>query len=354
MKESYKQYQTLILNGHKLEGGDIIEYCRGHSEKFLHDIGNFVKEWISPEPFVQVHTSGSTGKAKTMQVRKDDMLYSAFLTADYFAFEKEQTALLSLPAQYIAGKMMIVRAFFSRLNLLCVPPSNASLSSFPFTGKIDFAPLVPMQLKALSDPSVFRKILLGGAPVSHSLTEDVMDWPVEIFHGYGMTETLSHVAIRRVNKGEGTNVYSAMRGIQFTTDDRDCLIIDLPWSAKRIFTNDIVKLLNTRSFVWRGRYDYVVNSGGVKLIPDELEAKIQKHISFRFFLAELPDQVLGEKLCLFIEAQPFNLFELRLKLDETLSRFEKPREIFFITAFSETPNGKVNRKQTVADFLRAN
>lgn len=346
---------TLTINGQRLHGDAIVNYCVNSERDDIQQVGLFVKEWLKDDRLIELKTSGSTGEPKSILVEKTQMLSSAAMTAGYFGFQKGQTALLCLPVHYIAGKMMVVRAMLSDLNLLCVPPSGTPLDSLNPETIIDFAPLLPMQLNGAASSHAIRKILLGGAPVEPLLERQLQSFAAEIFHGYGMTETLSHVALRHVNGPQRSDVYEGLHGIEFETDERDCLIINAPFLNEPVFTNDVVELQSPTHFTWKGRADFVVNSGGVKLFPEEIERKIAEYIPYRFFVAGLPDERFGEKLCLFLEGTPMTEEEtgyMKEVLRNHLDKFEFPRDLIFMPQFFITASGKVNRLATVQYFLR--
>ncbi len=351
---NHSSINMLTINGTRLRGEAIVSYCTESRRDDLQQLGLFVKEWLKETPFIELKTSGSTGQPKDILVAKSQMLASAAMTAAYFGFEKGHTALLCLPVQYVAGKMMVVRAMLSGLNLLCIPPSGNPLASLDTDAVIDFAPLLPMQLDGVDSAPQVRRILLGGAPVGPLLENKIQFFSSEIYHGYGMTETLSHVALRRVNGQHRSEVYEALNGIDFETDDRDCLVINAPFLSDPVFTNDVVALHSATSFTWRGRADFVVNSGGVKLYPEEIERKITEFIPFRFFIAGMPDERFGEKLCLFMEGEQMDVEAIeyfREILRNHLDKYEVPREIIFVPQFYLTSSGKINRRAIIQRFL---
>ncbi|MBW7893411.1 MAG: AMP-binding protein, partial [Chitinophagaceae bacterium] len=266
----------------------------------------------------------------------------------FFEFKNNQKALLCLPLSFIAGKMMVVRALFSRLNLICVEPGLNPLSSIPPDICIDFAALTPMQFKDTTHTGRVRKILLGGGPISPEMEQQYQSLPAEIYHGFGMTETLSHVAIRRINGVNASPWFQALPGIHFNTDSRGCLIIDAPFLDVPVITNDIVDVVNNQSFQWKGRLDNVINSGGIKLFPEEIEKKLYPLIPERFFVTGLPDDTYGEKVCLIIEGEPYSPGKLSLlqsSLPRYLSKYEKPRAVYFLNKLQITESGKIQRKE---------
>jgi O-succinylbenzoic acid--CoA ligase len=350
----FSQYNTLTLNGVRLHGKEIVEYCYSQAENSLSEVGKFIEEWLSPNPFMGLKTSGSTGTPKIMKAEKNRMLFSASLTANYFNFQPKQNALLCLPVHYIAGKMMIVRALFSSLNLLCLPPSSDPLASLPAGIKIDFSAMIPMQLQqGLHNEKLkqIKKILLGGGAVSSQLLNEIKDIDTEIFLGYGMTETLSHIALKKINGKNSESAFTSLPGISLKKDERGCLIISSQDLLENpIVTNDLVEFIQPKKFVWKGRFDNVINSGGIKLMPETIESKLHTLLNQRFFIAGIPDEKLGEKLVLIIEGSSFADNELNIfrgKLKQVLDKFEVPKEVFSIDHFAETSSGKINRRLTL-------
>lgn len=347
---NFSQYTQLTIDQHLLKGDEIIDYCQSSPHENIRSIGVFIKEWLNENPYIKVSTSGSTGSPKTIEVEKNQMLQSASATANFFDFQRGHSALLCLPMSYIAGKMMVVRALYSQLNLVCIEPSASPLAALPIDQVIHFAPLTPMQLKDTTTTRAVRKILLGGGPVDIELEHQLQSLNADIYHGYGMTETLSHVALRRVNGPQKSEVYHALPQVKFQLDPRDCLVIEVPFLKEKVVTNDIVELINEQKFIWKGRSDNVINSGGIKLFPEVIEKKISPHIQERFFIAGIPDTILGEKVCLFIESPPYEkekLDSLNVHMKVGLKKHEFPKEIFFIPIFAETKSGKIQRKKSI-------
>lgn len=348
--KDFNDFRSLTINGLLLKDEGIIKYCKENPDINVNLIGEFIETWLNPSDIIEVKTSGSTGIPKVITVSKSQMLASAAMTASYFGFQAGQSALLCLPMNYIAGKMMVVRALYSGLNLICVEPTGNPISSLAEDLNIDFAPFVPMQLKEVNDTKSICKILLGGAPIDSDLERKAQSLNAEIHHGYGMTETLSHVALRSVNGKFKSEIYHGLNGISFEVDDRGCLIIHVPFLQEPVFTNDVVELIDHQSFVWKGRADHIVNSGGIKLYPEAIEMKISTIIHDRFFVGGISDEQLGEKLCLFIESSEYNQDKkttLLTQLEQHLEKYERPREVYYIPSFIMTDSGKIKRKDTI-------
>ncbi len=355
---SFSDYTSITLNGTFLEGTGIEDFCKKQNNDFLLQVASFMNEWLNPDPYISLKTSGSTGVPKTILIEKNKMLFSAARTAEYFDFKNGQKAMLCLPVNYIAGKMMIVRALFSGLDLICVNPSQNPLETLQPDMTIDFAAMIPLQLKqAINMPSLsqIKKILLGGGTVSLELEKQTQQISTEIFHGYGMTETLSHIAVRRINCKEASQSYKALKGIELGIDNRNCLTITAPdLSNEILITNDVVSFTGANEFIWQGRYDNIINSGGIKLIPEEIEGKLQSLFANRFYLTGIKDDQWGEKLVLIIEGISFEesaIISLKSKMEALLNKYQLPKEIYFVNTFTEASNGKINRAETTAEVL---
>ena len=314
-------------------------------------IGDFLLDWLDDKLIVEVKTSGSTGTPKNIKLQKQHMVNSALATGMYFDLKPEDKIILCLPADYIAGKMMLVRAMVLGLEIDSVAPSLNPLSKV--NKKYDFAAMIPLQVaNSLAYLQNITKLIIGGASVSNTLKNELQTIETKVYETYGMTETITHVAVRNVNhsKADTPNNFKALANVSFSVDHRDCLIISSPKvSNSKITTNDIVSLVSETEFKWLGRYDNIINSGGVKLIPEQIETKLSSCIiDKRFFVAGISDDKLGEKLVLLIEGE-INTVDLLKKIttSKLLDKFEVPKEIHAISKFIETDSGKINRKQNL-------
>lgn len=314
---------------------------------------NFLKEWYNNEDYVTGHTSGSTGTPKELHLSKKDMIASAELTNRFFHIGTGSTLLLCLSPSYIAGKMMIVRAILAGANLHTVSPSSSPLATLdmPF----DLAAMVPMQVETtLKSPLAtqhftrLRQVLIGGAAISPKLEKQLQSLPTNCYATYGMTETVSHVALRPINGPRQTSFYVALGDIHFSQDNRGCLIIHAPHLHEQQFiTNDLVVLHSQTRFEWLGRVDNVINSGGIKLFPENIEHRLAPLISRRFFITSIPDALLGQMAVIVIEDTPWSANSQKELLNEArkhLSPYEIPKRIYFMEHFQETYSGKIIRK----------
>lgn len=349
-----KVHNRFKLNGISFDRNGLKELAYSfikEGEPFERVIGNFISDWLDSNDYVLSKTSGSTGKPKTIKIKKQAMVNSAIATGDYFRLKPSDKALLCLPAQAISGRMMLVRAMILGLELDAIKPSKTL--SIDQEKRYTFTAFTPMQLANNLDKIInIKTIIVGGAPVSYSLMENIKDSKVQIFETYGMTETVSHIAVKKLNgfkASKADSVFKVLPGINISKDDRDCLVIDAPnITSEKVVTNDIVRLTGEGSFEWLGRLDNVINSGGVKLFPEIIETKLQAHISERFFISSLPDDELGEKLVLVVEGQGKDFDRSIFK---ALDRFEVPKDVRFVENLIETHSGKIARKETLHSVI---
>ncbi|CAM4254550.1 AMP-binding protein [Flavobacterium terrigena] len=313
-------------------------YLKENGQLFEKRIGKFLLEWLNNESFVFVQTSGSTGKPKQIVLQKNAMIASAKATGSFFNLQPKSTALLCLSADYIAGKMMLIRAITLGLHLDTTEPISNPLAN----KKYNFVAMVPMQVaNSLEQLHLVETLLIGGTKVSYQLAESILKTNCKAFESYGMTETISHIAIKQI----GAKQFTVLPNVNISVDERNCLVIEaLELSPDKIITNDIVEILNETQFILKGRIDNVINSGGVKIFPEEIEEKLAKYISIPFFIASFPDEKFGEKVILVVEGNPF---EIDTILFSDLSKYQIPKEIVFIDKFIETETNKINRKKTL-------
>jgi len=343
MKEvTYKNvHSDFKLNGFSLNKKDLcrVSYCLiKEGDEFEKSIGDFLLDWFDEKPYIDLQTSGTTGIPKMIRTNKQMMVNSALATGDFFKLSPGDKALYCLPTKYIAGKMMLVRSFILGLDVDFVAPSSHPLTKNET--KYDFAAMVPLQAEnSLAGLKDVKKLIVGGAKMSKALEKKLLKGKTEVYETYGMTETVTHIAAKKV----GEKAFSILPNIQISQNDKNCLVIDAPKiSDDIIVTNDLVELVNEHQFILLGRIDNVVNSGGIKLIPEQIEEKLSHVIHSRFFVGGVADAVLGEKLVLIIEGEKVPLDE---DIYSSLDKYEKPKEVFYIDKFFETENGKIKRQE---------
>ncbi|WP_317043381.1 AMP-binding protein [Polaribacter haliotis] len=347
-----KLHKSFQLNNNSFSNVDeLIVYVQNSSK----EIYPFLKEWFSNDGFITVQTSGSTGKPKSIQLQKEFVINSALATGNYFSLPENTTALLCLPIEYIAGKLMLIRAITLGWHLDVIQPVSNPLKDV--SKEYGFSAMVPLQVEnSMDNLHQIKKLIVGGGVVSNQLQNKLQTISTEVFATYGMTETITHIAVKKLNNfsnvfSEEKPFYEVLPNVTIYKDERNCLVIDAPKVSKEaIFTNDVIHLISDTQFEWLGRFDNVINSGGIKLHPEKIEKKLSEIIENRFFVSGIPDEKLGEKLVLIVEdivssSAVEKLIEV--KNLKTLSKFEIPKEIYFVKKFVETKTKKIQRNRTL-------
>ena len=324
-------------------------------EDWEKDIFHFLSEWFNNSATVVLHTSGSTGVPKEILLSKTAMRNSARITNRFFGMDESKTALLCLPASHIAGKMMLVRAIEGKFNLITTKPA-----ANPFTrlrSQIDFVAITPYQLQnsiMSMGKTPIKNCIVGGGSVGLHLEKVAQKIPVALYETYGMTETASHIALRRINGETKSEDFTTLDGVTIRQDSRGCLLITAPHLSDTEFvTNDIVKLTSDNSFRWIGRADTIINSGGIKVSPEAIEKKLETLIDSSFFITSIPDKALGYKVVLIIESNPYSAekeAELKKNFRYNLQKYEIPKELFYMPQFVYSVSNKILRKETLERF----
>ena len=331
------------LNGKPFDKAGLIQLANElilDSEEFNRDFGNLILQWFDANDFIVLTTSGTTGTPKQIKLQKQAVLNSAKATGKHFNLQPKNNALLCLPTKYIAGKLMFVRALVLGLHLDVVAPSSNPMEQIS-TG-YDFVAMVPLQvMNSSSKLNLIKKLIVGGAKLDQNVKDLIKDTTCEVYETYGMTETITHIAAKKIED----DYFTALPHASFSVDERGCLVIEAPSVNPEILvTNDLVELKENNQFKWLGRVDNVINSGGIKLFPEQIEEKLNPYFTNRFFVIGKEDVVLGNKLVLVIEAEPF---DIPASIFEVLSSYEKPKEIQFVSKFKETVTGKILRKDNL-------
>jgi len=315
-------------------------------------IGKFILEWLDENDFITVKTSGSTGIPKEIKLQKKYVSNSAIATITYFDLKENTKALLCLSSEYIAGKMMLVRAMIIGWDLYTTSPEKNPLEN---SDKIfDFTAMVPYQVfHSLSDLHKVKKLIVGGGAVSSELEQQLQKVNTRVFATYGMTETISHIAVRPLNGKEKSAVFAALPKVDFSQTEEGCLQIHAPEiSEETVVTNDVVELISPTSFKFLGRIDNVINTGGVKVHPEVVEEKLSHHLKQPFFIASEKDDALGERVILIIEYKKQLKIEDFSEVFKTLSAYEKPKKIYTIPQFIYTETGKIKRAEILKNISK--
>jgi len=331
------------LNGFHLDREDLCRVAYSfikEGEDFEKPVGDFLLDWFDSKDFIEMQTSGTTGAPKKITISKQAMVNSALATGDFFDLKPGDKALHCLPVKYVAGKMMLVRAMIIGLDIEFVAPSSHPLLNNETD--FDFIAMVPLQAQnSLGELKRVKKLIVGGAAINEVLEKNLLKLTTEVYETYGMTETITHIAARKL----GERAFTVLPNVTISYDDRKCLVIHAPRiSDDVITTNDIVELVNENQFIFLGRLDNIINSGGIKIMPEQVEQKLANKIQQLYFIGSKPDNELGEKVILVIEGDKQEFDE---NLFEDLDKYEKPKEIVFIPKIKVNASGKIIRKESL-------
>lgn len=346
-----RQQQRLLLEGKEYAPEDIsrlVAEGAGNCPPALWDLYLFLNEWFDASPVITVHTSGSTGVPKGLVVRKDRMMQSARLTCEFLNLQAGDTALLCMNLRYIGAMMMVVRSLVAGLNLVVRPASGHPLSDVEVPLK--FAAMVPLQVyNTLRVPAERKRLehtdilIIGGGAVDDSLEAELKTIPIAAYSTYGMTETLSHIALRRLNGEAASKCYYPFPSVELSLSAENTLIVKAPLICDDVLqTNDIACLCSDGGFTIAGRKDNVINSGGIKIQAEEMENRLQPFIPVPFAVTAVSDPRLGQALTLLIAGKP-DIKELENKLQAVLETYYRPKHIFITELIPQTENGKIDR-----------
>ena len=314
-------------------------------------IEEFLEAWNNASETVLVHTSGSTGEPKPMLVEKRRMLASARRTNDFLGLKEGDTALLCMSLDYIAGKMMVVRAIERGLRLITVEPSGHPLAVKQ--PQIDFAAMVPMQVYNSLQVAEERErlmqivhLIVGGGAIDDSLAAELKSFPNAVWSTYGMTETLSHIALRRLNGPEASEWYTPFPSVKVSLNEEGCLVIDaLEVCAERLVTNDIAEVEQgdgSTAFRILGRKDNVICSGGIKIQAEEVERELHPYLRVPYLITKRQDEKFGEVVVLLTEGA---VEEAKKVCERTLPKYHQPRVYLHVDRIPLTETGKPARQQ---------
>ncbi|RIJ42360.1 AMP-binding protein [Pontibacter oryzae] len=357
----------LTLNGKKFYYDEIAAYSfrnsiplNGYETKTL----EFCRNWLNGLQAFPIQTSGSTGVPKTINLTRQQMEASARKTLKLLNITPGDCTFVCLNTEFVAGMMMLVRGFIGELEMIIVEPIGNPLQLVSSDTALDFASFVPMQLHTILEQTPERleqlnkakAILIGGAPVTPTQQRELQSISAPIYHTYGMTETASHIALRKLNNPGAAEYYEVLKNVEIGQDKRGCLTIkgDVT-NNEQLVTNDLVELLTPTRFRWIGRADNTINTGGVKVQTEKVELAIAEALadwenSPRFFIAPQPDEVLGDRIILVVEGNPLAQADeetLFTRLRSLLKKFEVPKQVYYSKSFSETATGKLNRQGTL-------
>lgn len=325
----------------------------GISSDYLHSVHDFIREWESESPLITLATSGSTGVPKHISFSKDQLIASAKMTGDFFGLNAGDAVLLNLSPEYVAAKLMIVRAWVHGLNLVLAPVSaNPLIDLKPFKPRVKFGAFVPYQMRAIlaNTESCKRyneidQVLIGGAAIPQELELAIARQTTQSYASFGMTETLTHFALRKIDGS--TKSYTCLPGVTIAQATDGCLIVN-PNAVVQdaVLSTDVIHKMSEKEFIWLGRKDYVINSGGVKIHPEQIEKLIEPILQDRkFYISSQKSELLGEEVVLVLEGESSmpladNLME---QLKKALPAYHSPKSIIYQSKFAETESGKIKR-----------
>jgi O-succinylbenzoic acid--CoA ligase len=344
---------SVHINGTVYDAQKVMHELMDHPPQWKLRGLEFLMQMFDPsESPVIFHTSGTTSVPKNISFSKKQILYSATNTCNYFAIDQHWNLLLCLPADFVAGRLMIARALVSGANLTWIEPA---LNPLEGVSGIDFAAFTPAQVSAIVEtPSArscldqMKTVIIGGGEISYALEKKLQSFNSTLYATYGMTETLTHIAVRKI----GEEVYhSVYKDAHFGITDENCLVIDLPFiSSDKIITKDVVELLSPTTFKWKGRIDHVINSGGIKLYPEEIEMKLVTAGVLKasgFYISGQPDPQFGQSpvIVLLKEHAPVDVAAFLKRVNGLLNKHELVKAVIFLDKFEYTDNGKLKRQK---------
>lgn len=341
------------INGNVLVPEDIQEKLN-HSNlpEWEKGIYEFILNWFDKSDFILQHTSGSTGTPKEIELKKSTMQASAKKTVHYFNLQKNETAWLCLPIEYIAGKMMVVRALIGQLNLIITEPKGIpQLPDVP----VDFTAMVPLQMQKLLDTNAnfqsIQKLIIGGAAIDTILADKIKQVPTEIYASYGMTETCSHIALQRLNGSRPDSNFKILEGVAISKNSEGCIVVQAPdLSDHQIETHDLVEIISENEFKLLGRADNIINSGGFKISPELLENEISKIIGMECIVIPEHDALLGQKLVVLVEGVENRTLAATLleKIKFRIGKHRSPKAMRFISHFPRNSSMKIDRQKAIS------
>lgn len=355
-------FPTLWINGRSAYIERVVQGEEFAHSDFEGSTFNFIREWLTGIDEFRMSTSGSTGEPKVITVTRRQMVMSSLKTAERIGLAKNSSALVCIDTRYIGGKMMLARSLSLDLPIYAVDPTANPLVKIPIDKCVQFTAFVPYQIRQILESkhphllNNLNKVLIGGAALHDRDTERLQGYQCEFYETYGMTETVSHIALRLVNTERKQQYFEVLPGVEISSDVRGCLVITADHLAEPVVTNDLVEITGSGKFLWLGRLDRVINSGGVKVYPEKIEKELERlfdeaKFSHRFFIAALPDEKFNNRVVLILEGvqNSSEVLVQTLKILKTrLAPYEFPKEVHTIAKFKMTTTQKIDQRQTLA------
>lgn len=361
-QENRYPHSALWINGRTVSIEKVLHDYEPIHSPFEQSTFTFIKEWLSGQDNFQINTSGSTGEPKTISISRGQMMASAIRTSEKINLQKDSIALVCIDTKYIGGKMMLARSLTCGLRIMAVDPTANPLIKIPVDKCVQFTAFVPYQVSSVLEskhPHLLNnldKVLIGGAPLSQTTAEQLDRFQCEVYETYGMTETVSHIALRLVNTKMKQQYFETLPGVNIGLDPRGCLVVSADYLPNPVITNDLAELFGPGKFLWLGRWDSVINTGGVKVVPEKVEKALEtifhkNNVNNRFFIAALPDDKLGHKIVLVLEGVQISselLSHSLALLRSAVSPYEFPKEVYSVPEFALTKTQKIDRNETLA------
>jgi len=325
----------------------LFELSKDHLDFYDEDLYAFLHDWNSNKPNINTFTSGSTGNPKSIKLSKKAILESAIATNHFFNLNERSSFFICLPTKYIAGKMMVIRAIIAKAKIIIAKPEAIPVKKL--TTPVSFCAMTPYQVlnctKENKDQlNLISQLIIGGSPVNNVLCTELTSLKTRCYISFGMTETISHIALKSINK----SIYECLPHVSISTNENNQLIIDAPLiNVHDMVTNDIISLKDDKHFIWMGRADNIINSGGVKLHPEIIEKKLDNVLfGYHFFIDKVPHTTLGSQPILIIDETAND--QLISKSLAILNKYETPKKIYKTDQFYFSGNNKINRSKTKA------
>ena len=321
----------------KLSKSDLPDWMKSHYD--------FLKSYNSFNEY-EIETSGTTGPPKILLVTKMQMQISATATLSFFNLKPGMTTMLCLSSNYIAGKMMLVRAIIGRLNIILIEPTLTPSSSI--NQPVDFLPLVPAQAKELlrgKKRDLVKILLIGGGQVDSSIEDLLIDSNLNVFESFAMTETLSHFALKKIHPIK-QEYFTTLPGFKIeVTPDNELILLDNELLDEAVITKDIVEMYDESHFKWLGRSDNLINSAGIKIFPEQIENQLKpKLTNISFIIAGVPSNKYGQEVVLIIEGPEIDTDQIDFNI---VDRYSVPKKIYFFPKFPRTESGKIQRNKLI-------
>lgn len=355
----HEKYQ---INGNWYLAEQLVEGAYEIDDEYLLKAMNFCREWLSSKKEFIQQTSGSTGVPKKITINRRQMEASAKFTCEALQLHPGMHALICVNVDFIAGKMMLIRCLEHGMHMTIIPPSANPLLAVDNSSTIDFTAMVPLQVSTILEnretASSFlsiKNVIVGGAALSDNLKTVIEKLGVDVYATYGMTETVSHIALQKLNGAEKQEYFQAFPEVKLGQDERGCLTIEsILTNHQKIITNDVVDLIAPHTFRWLGRADNIINSGGIKIQIEVLEKKITNilaadNIALKFAITNTSDDKLGEKTIMVIENRSMDSTVKKI-LKKYLPAYEVPKSFILVPQLPYTASGKLDR-QTLKNIL---